>query len=443
MVGKFKKPFDPKFPQLLETISCISCSAPLSLSAVGHTVTVACPYCQSILDLKENKFSLVLHQTKTRKVTPLIPLGSRGKLHGVLWEVIGFMQRREAIDSKHVWDEYLLFNPKKGFRWLTQNQGHWSYVLSLHENPIKSKDNKYAKYLEEPFKFFHSGSSIVKYVIGEFYWRVKVGDEVRYSDYINPPETLTLEENDKESIWSLAEYIEPSTIESAFNLETRLPFMKGVAQNQPSPSSHVSWYLWWLAGFFISLFILLTLFLSSQSPSKIIYEDTIFFNPQGESSSLEIVSKPFEISQKMGALKFSLESTQLANAWTEIEADLINTKSGETRSFVDGIEYYSGYDDGYWAEGSQFDSVYLSSIPQGEYILDMKVIGDPAAKGIPLKISVEEGVQPLTNLCLALFLILLIPLLIFLRGLFFERKRWKESSAEQEGFLEFISDSWD
>ena len=46
------------------------------------------------------------------KIQPLIPLGSRGKIRGVVYEVIGFQRRTIQVEGiSYSWHEYVLFNP--------------------------------------------------------------------------------------------------------------------------------------------------------------------------------------------------------------------------------------------------------------------------------------------------------------------------------------------
>ena len=62
---------------------------------------------------------------------PLIPLGTRGKIRGTDYEVIGFERRTIHVDgAAYSWHEYVLFNPFKGFRYLTRIR--WSLERLQH-----------------------------------------------------------------------------------------------------------------------------------------------------------------------------------------------------------------------------------------------------------------------------------------------------------------------
>ena len=69
----------------------------MTMRGFEHTLTVVCPQCLSILDAKDpNLQVLQKFQSKTR-ITPLIPLGSRGNWRGTAYEVIGFQLRTVAV----------------------------------------------------------------------------------------------------------------------------------------------------------------------------------------------------------------------------------------------------------------------------------------------------------------------------------------------------------
>jgi hypothetical protein len=76
----------------------------------------------------------------------------------------------------------------------------------------------------------------VIYVVGEFYWRVAVGETCTVDDYVCPPRMLSREVTAKEANWSQAEYLEPADeICTAFGVKAPPPRQIGVYANQPNP----------------------------------------------------------------------------------------------------------------------------------------------------------------------------------------------------------------
>ena len=78
-----------------KALSCPSCGGTLNLRAAGYTVTVACQYCGSILDVARPEVRLITEYHQAAAEIE-IPLGTRGTLDGVEWEVIGYVQRSEG-----------------------------------------------------------------------------------------------------------------------------------------------------------------------------------------------------------------------------------------------------------------------------------------------------------------------------------------------------------
>ena len=216
---------------IAKVFNCPSCAGQVSIRALGHTLTVACSSCGSMIDTSDEHYKIIGKANQKLKTKPLIPLGQKGKLRGVVWQVIGFLVRSDQSDTYN-WREYLLFNPTQGFRWLTEFDGHWNYVITTKESP-KSRNGS-AHYLNKEYELFHKGSAFVKFVLGEFYWRVTIGNKVEVQDYILPPEILSRESDKKEVIWSVGEYIEPQDIATAFQVKEGMPYRSGVAPNQIS-----------------------------------------------------------------------------------------------------------------------------------------------------------------------------------------------------------------
>ena len=89
----------------------------IAVRSFGNAVTIVCESCHSILDAKDPRLEILQRfKVATDEVQPLIPLGTRGKIRGADYEVIGFERRTIHVDGiPYSWHEYVLFNPYKGF----------------------------------------------------------------------------------------------------------------------------------------------------------------------------------------------------------------------------------------------------------------------------------------------------------------------------------------
>ena len=209
-------------------INCPHCAGALQLHAPDETKRVSCPNCASLLDCDHGKLEY-LRTPRTRRKRPVIPLGTSGTLNGVEYLVIGFMERvarYQGIDFP--WTEYLLKSKQSDYRWLVRNKRHWSFVEPLSAHGVVSSHHS-AKYKNEDFRIYDRGTATVRFVLGEFYWKVEVGDEVQTADYINPPRMLSSERSgapgsdlspgSQELNISLGTYLTPEQVEEAFGVE--------------------------------------------------------------------------------------------------------------------------------------------------------------------------------------------------------------------------------
>ena len=129
----------PPRPQA-KALNCPQCGAAITLRALGHAETVVCESCHSILDAQDPNLQILQKfQVITGEVPPLIPLGTRGKLRGTDYEVIGFQRRSITVEGIcYSWHEYVLFNPYKPIRYLTEYNGHWNDISVSRNFPSSS-----------------------------------------------------------------------------------------------------------------------------------------------------------------------------------------------------------------------------------------------------------------------------------------------------------------
>lgn len=439
--GNIQKPFAPKS----KALNCPNCGASMSLKASGRSLSIVCASCGSILDVADENFPKIISKLNDSPdfVTPLIPLGQRGKLKGHLWEVIGFLERKDPAYD-YIWYEYLLFNPYQGYRWLTEAQGHWNYVLMSKDKPhlqTNSITNKVtSRYLGKEYSLFNKGEAVVSFALGEFYLRIKVGDKVECEDYISPPYMLSCEKDDSEETWSLGEYIEPSEIEEAFKLDFSLPPKSGISPNQPSQyTSDLSRLTkaWVLA---VACICVLQFLHITTSMNQTVYQNThsfssnqpvqnnfwSFSNNAQPKKEEEIVTPTFEVKGKSANMAVRLEAP-VDNSWFFVDGELVNENTGQSAPFNRTVQYYYGHDsDGSWSEGSKSTNVIFSSLPAGKYHLNLEPSADsPSIR--QFTIEVRRGTPLWANFFLAFFLLSFPMLVYWFRAHSFEVNRWSTS----------------
>ncbi|MBK8394211.1 MAG: DUF4178 domain-containing protein [Leptospiraceae bacterium] len=438
---------EPKRP-FVKTFSCPNCAGSVTIRAIGSSINVVCSYCSSIIDTNDENYKVVDTFTNKIKRRQVIGLGQRGELFGTLWETIGYMERVEQTGN-YTWSEYLLFNPLKGFRWLTEYGGHWSFVTTIKDTPelypnvgnnsgTELAVPNYAYHKNTSYQIFSNGTAKVTFVIGEFYWQVRVGEIVNMQEFIAPPETLSLEKNAEERIWSVGVYTNADTIKNAFQVELPMPFQTGIAPNQPSPhgaDTAVKVKKLWKYFAFTILIIQIGFCLGNKTEE--LYKGTMVFSANEKTK----VTPPFEINMETTTLEINF-SSPVENSWIEIGGELVNDGNGDTVEFEQGIEYYSGTDsDGAWSEGSTSASEKIPSISKGKYHLNIEVSApslesntknlftsaDNLGKPVTVLVEIKTGGLLWSNFIFALIFISVFPIYIAWRSRRFEVNRWSES----------------
>ncbi len=417
---------NPPKPQA-KALNCPSCGAAITLRALGHAETVVCESCHSILDAKDPNLQILQKfEAITGELPPLIPLGTRGKLRGTDYEVIGFQRRSIKVEGiRYDWHEYVLFNPYKAIRYLTEYNGHWNDISVCKELP--QTEFAAANYLGEIYKHFQTADANTNYVLGEFPWQVRVGEHATVTEYVKPPRVLSSEKTANEVTWSLGEYMYGADIWKSFNLPGAAPEAVGVYENQPSPVHENVKGIWGaFLAFAIFLFVLMVGF-DFASNKGTVFESSYRLDsgePKGEAS---FVTQPFDIEGRTSNVEVTT-SASVSNSWIYLNYALINQDTGQAWDFGREVSYYYGSDsDGSWSEGSRKDSVVVPSVPAGHYYLRIEPEVDPKHAPITYSVQVKRGVPVLGFFGIAFLALLLPAIAITWRSLSFERARWAES----------------
>jgi Domain of unknown function (DUF4178) len=419
----------PSKPQV-KALNCPQCGAAITLRSFQQAVTVVCENCHSILDAKDPTLQVLQQfQAIIGELPPLIPLGTRGKLRGTDYEVIGFQRRSIESDGvRYDWHEYLLFNPYKGFRYLSEYQGHWNDVTVCKDLPVvQSSFVRTANYLGEVYRHFQTADATTGYVIGEFPWQVRVGERASVTDYIRPPRVLSCEQSAGETTWSLGEYTYGLDIWKAFNLPGRPPEPIGVFENQPAPTT-IRLKQVWTAFIVLAIFLVgLMAFTDMVASKDPVFSASYQLPPGAPKGEVSFVTDVFELKGRTSNVELKT-AANVSNSWIYLNYALINQDTGRAWDFGREVSFYSGYDsDGSWSEGSRRDTVIVPSVPPGHYYLRIEPEADARHPSISYSITLRRDVPVFSFYGLAL-LGLFVPVLIAtLKSLGFERARWSES----------------
>jgi hypothetical protein len=311
---------------------------------------------------------------------------------------------------------------------------HWSFVTPLRpgeaHDPAGLNTSKTISYQGRTYKIFQEATAKVTYVVGEFYWRVEVGETVDTVDYIAPPFGISKElttSGAREVSYSHARYMPPEEVEQAFNVRD-LTRPTTVGPMQPFPGSSLG--RMWVA--MLLLLVVTAIVLAIRLPGRTVLQQTIDASAVPPSTGMPenarmIFSEPFTLT---GDHNVEIRGdAPVDNSWLYIEGDLVDESSGRFESFELPLEYYHGYDGGEsWSEGKRARRVFLAHPPPGRYTLALGMQWQAARTPASLNVTVREGVFRWPYFILALLAISVLPVLAAIRKISWESQRWKDSS---------------
>jgi ribosomal protein S27E len=419
-------------PVSVRSVNCPNCGAATAVRTFGHAVNVVCQSCRSILDATNPGVTILQRYTEAMKEEPLIPLGTRGKLLETEYEVVGFQVRQIVVDGvSYQWREYLLFNPYREFRYLTEYAGHWNFVATLNALPGGGPTPEGAaarSYGGQRYRHFQTAVAKTLFVLGEFPWQVRVGDTTTGVDYVAPPLMLSAEvDSDKEVTWSLSRYTSGDEIWKGLSLPGKPPRPDGVFADQPSPFRGAVGTMWRRAALFAAIAMVLWIAHLVSARGRQSFAQNFAFDPKSPQDT-SLVTPVFELDGRPSAVEIET-ATNLDNQWMFVGYALVNEETGQAFEVARDVSYYHGVEDGEsWTEGSPTDTVALPTVPPGRYFLRIETEGgDLAAAPMRYRVRVVRDVSTSLWFVVALVLIAVPPILATWRSSKFEHRRWQES----------------
>ncbi len=411
-------------------VTCDQCKRSLPLVAHAQTRYVACGPCKILYDLARPEGPEIIRRFLEASA-PTIPLGRKGRLKGIVYQVIGYLHRRES-GPDYRWNEYVLFNPLHGYAFLSQYNGHWNYLVPTHQHPDVPHHTRDFEFEGEAYALFAKYKAHTLYAEGEFHWDL-LDDQANVEEFVAPPLMLIRERSPDGIEWFRGEYTEPKEVWTAFAPPGLPPEKIGVAPSQTLPGHVRESTLKWMTAAALVLLLGLQVWLSLTTREETVFKASY---PLPDTSAIPpIVTPPFTVAgNRMGTsnLEFDLRAP-VQNEWLDLEATLVNDHTGEEYAFEVGVEYYSGYEGGEnWSEGSQSESRFLSAIPAGRYQLNHFQSKSPTSSNNHFQLEARQGVSMFSNFYLTLLAVLLYPAYQWWRINNFERRRWMNSDYGEE-----------
>jgi hypothetical protein len=427
-------------PSTVRALSCPNCGGIVNVRAQGLTVSVLCEHCGSTLDATSPDLQVIARAREALR-TPEIPLGTRGTLDGRVWEVVGYMER---TDEEIGWAEYLLFNPYEGYAFLVDDGRRFSLGVMLDRLPAMGWGNRLTLD-DQGYSAFGTPYPVhVTFVVGEFYWRVAVGETVQETDYVRPGTMLSCEESDTERTWTRLDLLDWGVAEKAFGVPARRREYSHPAPHEPSPYKRQL-----REALLVGVVALLALFVVSGigGREQVIGQTTTDAVLDGPEKT--VVIRGLDLPSARSRVVVDADAGAIDNAWVDLDYSLTDEKTQDSVDTYGLAEHYSGSDsDGSWTEGDPRPEVSLSSIPGGKYDLVVtlsahrwnggsssssfsmptgfaggSVFGQDSGQTIPVTVTVKRGGVFGGNILLAFLLIAAWPLIVLFKQFGFEKRR--------------------
>jgi len=421
----------PKSAGSVKALQCPACGGAITLHDKA-VQSVACPSCLSVLEADNQSLRLLQKVAAATRVEPLIPLGSSGRFGDKDWTVIGFQQRVITADGiDYPWQEFLLHHPKEGFRWLVEAEGHWNWVTTISKPPRYSVGLPTASYGGETYRRFSAGSAETRYVIGEFTWKIKVGETWEIIDFIAPPKMVSRESSHNETTWSLSEYLPPEEVATAFKLKTALPEAVGIGMNQPNPRTESHRRVWSTFWKFLALAIVAQMLWVFFLGGRTLLDQRLVFSPGKDEPT---TTQTFQLDSAARNLVLR-HDTDLDNNWLGLGLTLVEKNSGRAWTAQSDVAYWHGSDGGEnWSEGDKTRELVFRDLPPGSYyfVIDPEISAEkPVAVADRVKVIRDQAAW--SNFFFLLIFLAAFPLFSRYRMTAFENERWKNADFLSSG----------
>jgi hypothetical protein len=361
----FSPPVAEPPPVPTKALTCHGCGASLPLTAPGSAQRIVCQYCGGENDLVGGALQPA-GKAPLPSAKPEIPLGAVGRLRGEDVICVGFMVRQTTIDDEsYEWREYLLFVPKtNSYVFLLEDEGNFEYIVPIAAGDVAlSPDGKSAKYFGRDFEWSQSIAATVKHVIGEFYWKVEIGERVTATEFRGPVGAkLNEERDDNEIVWSYARRTSRAELQQAFFGLTQPAVPRGRDRGA------------WLrtGGLLLLAWAVLSVASCAMRRNAVVFDGPLAIAPPSGTGSGDdsFFTPAFEIEKDKRSLHAELSAPNLNNTWVGTDIALIRDDSGEVQQASLDLEYYWGQDsDGNWSEGNREGDLWFSRIDAGRYLL--------------------------------------------------------------------------
>ncbi len=418
-----------------EAIRCASCGKPYEGGLVESTEMIVCQACGTALRLDKAELVIV---GRNKGTAPMFAfrVGTPITLEKTPYEVMGRLYYVEYSEGRQYPSfEYVLYNPDKGYLWLSEENGHFTISRPFHLRvsvPVR-KARAPVSVGQETFKFYEEGTLTLRWVDGALPWTAEVGETTHYMHLIKPPDYVDRETTRKEIELFRGRYLGREELAAAVPKEVYLPLKpSGVYSCQPYVTSE------WLKGlafigavfFFLNIFMLISCYRGDRQTALVQEKVT------AEQYSQEHLSKPFQVADSGTILRLA-GSAPVTNSWLAVDFGLVDAGDQVVKEFWNEASYYHGRDsEGSWSEGSSSFNSYFKVEKDGVYRLLVHATGGSdyqrPSRNEPIYLTLYSGAILPTYFVLPIILSGFFTLLGPAYRLYFESRRWAPVAEDSD-----------
>jgi len=209
-------------------LQCPNCGGEVPKLHDGRSERLGCPYCGAISDIPTR--TVVAQQEKLLQM-PDIPIGNTGIFESISYTCLAYLRRSTKSEGElYQWEEYLLFNPSEGYRWLVKDpETGWSWTTFVNPADIdRSILPDRIRLANQMYVLRNSSLARVDYVLGEIYWKCSIGETVSVMDFACGNEVISREQDTEEVNYSHSRIVSWPKIAAAFELPISGPGGTGI-----------------------------------------------------------------------------------------------------------------------------------------------------------------------------------------------------------------------
>lgn len=416
-------------------ITCDLCKHPVPYFTSHAYSSLVCGHCGQTYRYAGGQHYLMGHAAKVfnpiEEQGGLLELGTVLRIRRVSYTIVGICCFKEK-ETGYKWREYTLHHAGQGYCTLSEFDGNFNLVREIRVEPQElqmTADRLELEYNRKTFRLYNRYELKVISAVGEFPYRLDHAEQTAAAEYLKAPQLLILHSIDGEPpVCFMAEYVRPRDLEKSTGR-----FMPPSQSANPTRvlfpafrplSVFIAWFI------FLALVILTGAVIGAVKPERELLNESFLISKDsaGTFSHKDIVvPTTFDLTEAHSNIGVQLYA-DVSNDWFATYIQLVNETTGKQYGFEQGVEIYSGVDDGEpWSEGSNTRWATLSSLPAGHYHMVFTPYTSGARDRISMRIRAVNNRPMPGNAIWILVITSLLPIGYTVAEYFMERKRWRYS----------------